>query len=378
MATLKYVIGVPKEEGESAAIDGADKYHLYKNASDVPPSTPNVDDRISTQSTLFDFEHYGAIGTSGKIIEKETKIFYTYNAEGTGNEVLGRPLRRITEDGIRYCVGVSAWLSLSYGGGVNTPVFLSGEYSGLTNEYFTIHGGDGFSKESDGWYLKMSIKQGSAEDFSVIKIRMLGLDDNIKDVGFGKGQTTVFVHYVEYNDNHRHTEYIPLDALGDGWSVSGTSGMCVGKFDLSDDDYDYPKMAFYDKNLKFVGGAKSDWLAVYTMGDTAVTDYYYKPTDSTRYFTAEGVMDIAAKIATANNATGDRYPKFVVFSSRWSGTADKDKVSVPISYFPLFAMRDKFEAGTHYLFATADSASALFKESPASEVKVYTVSNTAS
>ena len=373
MAILKYI--------SAESVNEADKYHLYKNDSGITPDTINKDNLIATQSKLLDFLHYGAIGMSGKMIEKETGIFYQYNSEGTGNSVLGRPLRRITEDGIRYCVGVSAWVTLNYGGAVNSPAFLSGEYDGLTDESFTIHGlpYGGFSKEADGWYLSMQIKQGNAENFSTIKIHMFDLDDNIKLVDFGKGQTTVFVHYVEYNDNHRHTEYIPIDLLGDAWTPFSTitSGVCVGAFDLSADDYDYPKMAFYDENLKFVGGANSKWLSDWIKNYTGINvDNRYFYTDNSKYwFTKEAVEDIA--IAARDEYGQGNYikpPKFVVFSSRINRTSDKDHVSVPNVYFPLFAMKDKLEtARAYYLFVTADSSSAFFTESPASNVEPYYV-----
>lgn len=364
MATLKYVLG--------DNVDGADKYHLYKHDSNTRPNTVNINNRIAMQSKLLEFPHYGAIGVSGNEVEAENEIFYQYNEGGNDNEVLARPLRKITESGVRYYVGITAMATLSYTGGARTPVFLTGEYYLPNNESFTIHGGNGFEQAADGgWDLTMSLKHGDDSSFSIIRVRMRDADDTVKSVGFGKDQTTVTVLYNEYNDRHRHTEYIPIEALGDEWDVTGTTGMCVGMFDLSDDDYDYPKMAFYDKNLKFVGGAKSDWLAVYTASNS-VNDLYYKTSDSKLYFTAKGVLEIGKQITGTSSGNEENYPKFVVFSSRLSGTADKDMVSVPFAYFPLFAMQDKFAAGqTHYVFATADSSSAYYEESPASNVESY-------
>lgn len=350
MATLKYVIGT--------SVDGADKYHLYKNSSATTTNNPP----IATQSKLFDFPYYGLIGLDGNEIETtKTDIGYT-----GGTSIVRRPLRKITEDGIRYYFSINVNAYVSYGNGVTTVVPLKGEYILESAESFTIKGlgsSGGFVKATDGgWDLQMSLKKESESTFQVIKIRVFGADASVKGIGFGKGEQYVKVISNAYDDTHRHTEYIPLEALGDELGIANTNGICVGKFVLNDNDYDYPKMAFYDRNLKFVGGANSAFLAVYTASNET-NEYYYKASASELYFTAAGVSDIASKIATNNDA------KFVVFSSRDSGTADKDKVSVTHAYFPVFAMQNLFSTGKNYVYATADSSAEYFTESPASNIE---------
>lgn len=363
MATLKYLIG--------DNVDGADKYRLYKHDSATRPNTVNINNRIAEQSKLLDFQHYGAIDSNGENIGHTKPCSYIYEDQtGSGGSAFGRPLRKITEDGIRYYFKIGLYATLNYGSAITSKVWLDGEYYLQNDDPFKIRGNlnPSFEKAADGgWDLLLYIEpwvEPSTVTEGVIRVRVFGSDEYVKGVDFGKGQNTFEITLNELDTPYRHTEYIALNALGNDYSVNGIDdGVCVGPFDLSGSDYDYSKMSFYDKNLKHVGSANSDYLS----------KAYGK--NERQFFTTEEIMAISWDVtgATPHQSNEEGYPIFVVFSSKESSTAEKDKVCVPFAYFPLFAMRDKFEQGNNYVYATADSQSDYFTESPASNVETYYV-----
>lgn len=394
MATLKYVIGVPKVGASSAEIDGADMYRLYTCDSTTAPSVLDASRRIAVQSTTLRFPFSGAIVGTGKEKEQSLNLKYLYNESlGYRNVVNGKPLRKITESGAKYYFAVTTKATIVYKNGYTVTSAFSGEYyvdDDKKDKTFYLRGYDNtynaFSGNSEeGWkmFLDLGYREGGETVYKDVSIPLQAPNEDIRYIFWGKGQSqSVKIIVREDDDSRCHSEYIPLEALGDGLSVIGADGtrtaaqVCVGEFELTTDDYDYPKMAFYDKNLKFVGGATSGWLDSYIMDTNTDPSYYYKETDSILLFTSDGVRDIAGKIATEKGATGESYPKFVVFSSRQDKIL-KDKISVTRAYFPLFAMNDIFPPkegnAPYYLFATADSSHPeLFTESVASNVETYT------
>lgn len=365
MAILKYV-------KSTNAVNGADKYHLYKNSiSDVLPDA----DPIATQNILVDFPYRGAIGKDGG--EVSTTAPFQYFLGGSDKAFI-RPLRRITENGAQYYFAITADLTASMGGGAVTPITISGEYNlpqsdFLTDEHLYIYGAkdykNWFEEREDGWYMALYVEQTYGEKkIFTFWVRVADKEDYIKDIGFGKGQGYVYVTNKTLYNNRAHTEYIPLNLLGDRWGVQGlASPMCVGRFNLFDDN-SYYKMAFYDANMKFIAGADNIVLQEFVIDDDEENVYFYR-SGSDYYFTKAAIDDIAASLSTPLGKSAE----FVVFSSA-IGTSEKNYVSVPYACFPLFAMQDKFAEGEHcYLYATADSDSEYFKESRVSNFERYEV-----
>ena len=368
MATLHYL--------HASRVEGATKYNLYKSddKGNILGTRP-----ITSMELLQEFPFLGAITDNGNVREKE----YTLWANGSEtNSAWFTPLRRVTENGIRYCLKVTGILYASIGSGLSERRMVDAvwdfpddlEVDSFTSCHIHIIASSPFEKkEGDGYYLNCSLTAGY-NSATNIQIRIFDLDPNITHIGFGKGTQSLTLHAGEYGDNRRHTEYIPIFTLGNGWQATGDSGeVCVGKFNLSDDnDYTYKKMAFYNKNLKYVGGVDNAWLAVYTASNEA-NSFYYKDSASGLYFTREGVLDIGEKITETSTGEEENYPEFVVFSSRKSTTADIDRVCFNAGYFPLFAMPDDdFDDGDNYLVVTADSISQYYRESDPSKAEKYT------
>lgn len=410
MATLKYVIGVPKDGSSSAEIDGADMYRLYTCDSATAPSVLDPSRRIAVQSTTLGFPFSGAIVDTGKEKEQTRNLLYLYDQSlGYGNVVSGKPLRKITESGAKYYFAVTTKATIVYKDGYMVTSTFSGEYyvdDDKKDESFSLHGysnaANAFSgSPTEGW--KMFLQLGYFDSdrretvYKDVSIPLQAPNANIKSIGWGKGQSqSVTIIAREDDDTRCHSEYIPLEALGDGLSVTGADGtdaeVCVGEFELKTDDYDYPKMAFYNKNLKFVGGANSTKLFESMTGGNNTNDYVVtrqvtndknEVVNIVVYYSKQGVINIGEKVSGVVDKTSgvadkthENYPAFVIFSSR-QDNALKDKISVTRAYFPLFAMNDILPPKTgnapYYLFATADSSHPeLFTESVASNVETYT------
>lgn len=406
MATLKYVIGVPKVGASSAEIDGADMYRLYTCDSATAPSVLDSSRRIAVQSTTLGFPFSGAIVDTGKEKEQTHTLLYLYDqALGYGNVVSGKPLRKITESGVRYYFSVKTEASITYTGGSIVKSVFSGEYyidDDKKDKSFSIHGFSNLrnafdGNSAEGWKMLLQFKYSGDNDYKAVSIPLQAPNANIKSIGWGKGQNPSVTIIVREDDDTRcHSEYIPLEALGDGLSVTGADGtdaeVCVGEFELKTDDYDYPKMAFYNKNLKFVGGANTNKLFESMTGGSNTNDYVVTrevKNDKNEvvnigvYYTKQGVINIGESVSGVVDKTSgvadkkhENYPAFVIFSSR-QDRALGDKISVTRAYFPLFAMNDilppKSGNAPYYLFATADSSHPeLFTESVASNVETYT------
>lgn len=361
MATLHYL--------HASRVEGATKYNLYKSDAEGNILGTNP---ITSMELLQEFPFMGAITDNGNVREKEHRLNAT---GGDENSVFFTPLRRLTESGVRYCLKVSGTLSAYVGGGVTEKRIIDAvwdfpdslEVDSFSACYIHIHPNNPIEKkDDDGYYLNCNLKA-DANSATNIQIRIFDLDPIVKDIGFGKGEQWLTLHGGEYDDIRRHTEYIPIYTLvGNYWVPNSDVGsVCVGPFDLSNDgDYSYKKMAFYNKNLKYVGGADNDWLSNYvgTHGDS----FCRKDAKGNVYFRAEGVFDIGKEITGTSTDAEENFPEFVVFSSRWSKTSQKDYVCFGEGYFPLFAMPDSdfgFVDGYTYLVATADSVSQYYKES---------------
>jgi hypothetical protein len=370
MATLHYL--------QASRVEGATKYNLYK--SDVKGNILGTNP-ITSMELLQEFPFLGAITDNGNVREKENTLFALGGSE---NSVFFTPLRRLTESGVRYCLKVSGTLSASVGGGVTERRIVDAvwdfpdglEVDSFTACYIHIHPNNSIEKkDGDGYYLNCSLTAG-ANSATNIQIRIFDLDPIVKDIGFGKGDKWLTLHGGEVGDNRRHTEYIPTYTLiGNNWVPDSDVGaVCVGGFNLSNDgDYSYKKMAFYNKNLKYVGGADNDWLSnfVETHGDS----FCRKDSQGIVYFTSEGVDEVGVLITGTSNRDDENYPEFVVFSSRASRP---DYVCFGEGYFPLFAMPDSdfgFVDGYTHLVVTADSVSQYYKESNPSIPVTYAREN---
>lgn len=381
MATLKYVIAEP--------VAGADKYYLYKNST----NSTTGGTQVAEQKTILDFPYRGVIGEDGKEVSRKKTLDYFYYAAspGTRAKVSGFPMRKITEAGARYYFGVSVEARIVYARGTSTWTTLTGEYyTDRTDEFEVIGDKNGntnnafIKSDTDGgWDLSLNIRYDSGE-YSGILIRLLDADNTIADVDWIVGADTEVTIICNNEDDvsidRRHTEYIPIDALGDGMVIN-SKDVCVGKFELADLNVDYPKMAFYDKNLKFVAVADSKFLNQWKAGaaqGNANNELFYDYNGFT-YFTVAGIVDIADGVWSnavekeGSTITVENKPVYVVFSSKHPQGMPNDNVSVPGSYFPLFAMRDKFGTGTHYVYAYADSDAFHLKMSPASNIEEYVV-----
>lgn len=368
MATLHYL--------HASRVEGATKYNLYK--SDVNGNILGTNP-ITSMELLQEFPFLGAITDNGNVREKEDTL---HAKGGSENRVFFTPLRRLTENGMRYCLKVSGTLFAYVGGGVSEKRIIDAvwdfpdalEVDSFSACYIHIHPNNSIEKKDDGYYLNCSLTAG-ANSTTNIQIRIFDIDPIVQDIGFAKGDKWLTLHGGEYGDTRRHTEYIPIYTLiGNNWVPNSDVGsVCVGAFDLSNDgDYSYKKMAFYNKNLKYVGGADNDWLSNYveTHGDS----FCRKDAEGKVYFTAEGVLDIGKGITGTSTYEEENFPEFVVFSSRWSQTAQYDYVCFGEGYFPLFAMPDSdfgFVDGYTYLVVTADSVSQYYKESLPSSPKEY-------
>ena len=358
MATLHYL--------HASRVEGATRYNLYKSDDNGNILGTNP---ITSMELLQEFPFMGAITDNGNVREKENILSAT---GGDENSAFFTPLRRLTESGVRYCLKVSGTVSAWVGMGVSEPRIIDAVWDfpdELEVDSFTacyIHIISHYpieKKDDDGYYLNCSLRAG-ANSATNIQIRILDLDPIVKDIAL-VGRLTL--HGGEFDDTRRHTEYIPIYTLvGNYWVPNSDVGsVCVGPFDLSNDgDYSYKKMAFYNKNLKYVGGADNDWLSNYvkTHGDS----FCRKDAKDNVYFTAEGVFDIGKGITGTSTDAEENFPEFVVFSSRWSKTSQKDYVCFGEGYFPLFAMPDSdfgFVDGYTHLVVTADSVSKYYKES---------------
>lgn len=367
MATLYYIYG--------DTVPGATKFNLYK-ANDAGQALS--DDPTATMQLMKDFDFLGAVTSTGNVREKE----HTLWAEGTSqNGCLFTPLRQITEHGVRYCFKVTGTVKASIGSGLSVDRIIEGVYDfpesmgvdTFSMLYVHIYATEKFVKKSDGYYLQCMLGESRGGDYELIQIHVLDDDPTITGLGFGRG-TDKFLTLLagEYGDDRRHTEYIPMTSLpGNLWELPGGGGaVCVGKFDFSEDDYDYIKMAFYNKNLKYVGGADSEWLAAYTASDE-VNSFFVKKSEGV-YFTAEGVYDVGKKVTGTSTYTEENYPQYVVFSSRERNSSDKDHVCLNSCYFPLFAMQESiFDDGANYFVVRADSDSNAYQESPDSNMVTY-------
>lgn len=380
MAILKYV-------KSTNAVNAAGKYHLYKNTiSDVlPDATP-----IATQNVLLDFPYDGVIGESGN--EYSTNKTFPYNM-GASNSARIRPLRRITENGAQYYFAITADVEAAIGIGATTPITVSGEYNLPLSDFSTddaieVYGAidvyPNIKVIDDGWYIALHVvrERDETEKVFTFWVRIHDTDDWIEDIWLGKGGGYIEITDKVCKTTMLHTEFILLNLLANRWNVGeSASPMCVGRFNLSDTE-PYYKMAFYDSNMKFIGGADSNVLLEFivsvadtdTDGDGIKDDdkenkYFYR-TGNFVYFTTEAINHIGSALGTPIAKT----PAFVVFSAYESGAFLESyrKVSVPYAYFPLFAMQDKFTEGEHcYLYATADSDSEYFKESRVSNFEEY-------
>ena len=358
MATLQYITVAEN-------ITGADKYKLYKRT--YQPGTglqQYTDTHIDTSKNLKEFPFPG-IMVNGKEYEYSQSLD---PKQGESSAKNGRPLRVLTENGIRYCIKIETQVMVYHGDGLSTARDCRGvhyfdeEVDDITDFRFWVSSAaDNIFFDGDGYSLKCYL------DGKEIYIRIVDDEDYIQGVSFGKTGSLVKLYSNLYHDtyDHTHSEYIPLWVLEDGWEpLGGVGRVCVGPFDLSGDDLDYNKMSFYDKNLKFVGGADTGYLAE-------------KYGSSKRYFTRSEVLVIAQGITGKTSDEEEGYPEFVVFTSRT--TNSEKNYTCEDGYFPLFAIPEHlFDDGENTLFVTADSDSKYYTESPASNLESYTVNKTKS
>lgn len=355
MATLYYI--------SASRVKGADQYKLYE---DVEGTKTTI--RISKNLQPFNLN---GIMWNGKEVERYDSVAVGFSSISYADV---HPIWMLTEKGILYGIRIEFEATVkdindyTYARNFETVYYLSPneypfsgfekvDYTRTTVKFSTLVGTN-IEKEEDGYYLYFTL------DDNTKKVRFSDLDGNISDIMFGKGQTTVKV-YSNFAGNsiskvYKHTGFIPIYSLSNDWSPNvDNEEVCVGPFSISR-DFEYHKMSFYNKNLKFVGGATTSYLA-------------QKYGDTKEYFNGSEVGTIAGEVTGHNVGSGDEdAPVFVIFCS-YKDIID-DYVCVGNNgYFPLFEM--DLPEGDHVLSVTADSDSDHYEESVHSDPVTYTAPN---
>ena len=343
MATLQYIAG--------QQIAGADKYRLYKVNGD------GSNERILYKPVVQEFNHDG-IMVGGKVME-ERKWFSRNGGEENGSELI-TPLRMLTEEGVKTGFKVEGVVNIIYNDGVRLDRYFESVHYLRDNREDSIAvwmpaSYNQIIEKDDGWYLNVTVR--GVENMA----KIIDANSEIKSVMFYPTYNDLELVSAALGNNYKHTDYIYIPCLSENITPpGGTDPVCVGPFDLSQ-DLGYDKLSFYNKNLKFLGGAKVPYIA----GELEA---------GAEYLTKDDVQYLAQDVTGISDPTHEDYPRFVVFCSKWSGTALKDRVSIGNPYFPLFETEFKQEgiaSGTQ-LAVTADSNSQYYTESALSKVVTYT------
>jgi hypothetical protein len=343
MATLRYIAG--------QQIDGADKYHLYL----VINEEDKEKERVETRDVLQGFNHMG-IMIDGKVKEEQRNYYFK-----SMDRWFGKPIRYLTEEGVKLGFRITGYVDIVGVGGFITKrgfdviCYVEPE---LENTNVDVEVADGIASEANAYYLQVKIEKES--DWRLIPI--FENNGDYEHVYFNsKENGYVTIHHVAIAESYWHTDYIYIPSLTDNIVPYGeTNPVCVGRFDLST-DLGYDKLSFYNKNLKFLGGAKVSYISV---------DAGY---ENVEYLTKDQVQAIAIDVTGITDTTNEDYPRFVVFCSRKSGDP-ADRVSVGNVYFPLFETSVTYNIGDgDKLAVTADSSSDHYTESALSNVVTYTI-----
>lgn len=346
MATLQYIAG--------QQITGADKYRLYKVNGD------GSNEKILYKPVVQEFNHDG-IMVGGKVME-ERKRLDRHGGQENGSELI-TPLRMLTEEGVKTGFKVEGMVNIIYTDGVRVDRYFESVHYLPDNSEAKVtvwmpEGQNQIIEKSDGWYLNVTVR--GVENMA----KIIDANSEIEYVMFYPTYNDLELVSAALGDNYKHTDYIYIPCLSENITAPGeTYPVCVGPFDLTQ-DLGYDKLSFYNKNLKFLGGVKTKFVAE-EVGFEA------------EYLTKDDVQLIARDVTGIEDTTHEDYPRFVVFCSKWSGTALKDRVSIGNPYFPLFEteFKQKGIAPGTQLGVTADSNSEYYTESALSNVVTY-VENT--
>lgn len=342
MATLQYIAG--------QQITGADKYHLHL----VIDKEAGETERIETRDVLQGFNHMG-IMIDGKVKEEQRNYYFK-----SMDRWFGKPIRYLTEEGVKLGFRITGYVDIVGVGGFITKrgfdviCYVERE---LENTDVDVEVANGIAVEASVYYLQVKINKES--DWRLIPI--FEDNGNYEMVFFdSKENGYVTIHHVAIAESYWHTDYIYIPCLSDNIAPDGgTDRVCVGRFDLAQ-DLGYDKLSFYNKNLKFLGGAKVSYIA---------GEFGYEVVE---YLTKDDVQHLAMDATGISDTTHEDYPRFVVFCSRKSGSPE-DKVSVGNIYFPLFETSAGYNLSDgNKLAVSADSSNDYYTESNLSPVVTYT------
>lgn len=350
MATLRYITG--------QQIDGADKYHLYSVISEEDKEK----ERVETRDTLQRFTHRG-IMVDGKIEEDEDKYYFN-----SMNIWSGRPIRYLTEEGVKLGFRITGYVDVVGVGGWQTKRgfdVICYVPNSLEDTNVSVEVANGIADEAGAYYLQVKIE----DDVDWRLIPIFESNGDYKYVGFNtKENNYVTIHRVAIAEVYYHTDYIYIPCLSDNFRpLNEPDPVCVGPFNLKD-GLGYHKVSFYNKNLKFVGGCDTSRIKEFFTAN-GLPEY--------PYLTKDQVILLGRYVTGTSGQNDENYPRFVVFCSRKYMGEDQtqdDRVSVGNVYFPLFETSVNYNLNDgDKLAVTADSSSDYYKESYLSNVVTHTI-----